>query len=143
MEYSLRALPLGGFVAFPDDEPESKYDPEDPDLLRNRPVKDRIIVVTAGVIANMLLALALCTTQVGQGGEGGFTWEGFAGKLGRSSVVKLWRKSGGRTGEAVVLLSAMDSSGLHPHCLVTSLHAVVLIVASLVVLHRRRPTPWA
>lgn len=25
MEYSLRLLPLGGFVAFPDDDPESQY----------------------------------------------------------------------------------------------------------------------
>ena len=36
MEYSLRAIPLGGYVGFPDDDPESPYPPDDPDLLRNK-----------------------------------------------------------------------------------------------------------
>ena len=45
MEYSLRAVPLGGYVAFPDDDPDSDIDPEDPNLLRNRPVLDRMLVV--------------------------------------------------------------------------------------------------
>lgn len=30
MEYSLRAVPLGGYVAFPDDDPKSGYAPDDP-----------------------------------------------------------------------------------------------------------------
>ncbi|GAB4820175.1 hypothetical protein N2152v2_007221 [Parachlorella kessleri] len=63
VEYSLRALPLGGFVAFPDDDPQSKFAPDDPDLLRNRPVKDRIAVVCAGVVANMIFAYLTCVTQ--------------------------------------------------------------------------------
>ncbi|MER3477750.1 MAG: RIP metalloprotease RseP, partial [Leptolyngbya sp. ERB_1_2] len=36
-EYALRALPLGGFVGFPDDDPESTIPPDDPNLLKNRP----------------------------------------------------------------------------------------------------------
>ena len=36
VEYSLRAIPLGGYVGFPDDDPESPYPPDDPDLLRNK-----------------------------------------------------------------------------------------------------------
>ncbi len=56
--YSLRALPLGGFVSFPDDEKESNSNiPEnDPNLLRNRPIIQRAFVISAGVIANLLLA---------------------------------------------------------------------------------------
>ncbi|WP_413357363.1 M50 family metallopeptidase [Prochlorococcus marinus] len=59
--YSIRALPLGGFVSFPDDEQESTISKEDPDLLSNRPIFQRLLVISAGVIANLLIAwLALC-----------------------------------------------------------------------------------
>ena len=64
-EYALRALPLGGFVGFPDDDPESDIAPNDPNLLRNRPVLDRAIVISAGVIANLIFAYFLLVTQVG------------------------------------------------------------------------------
>ncbi len=52
--YSLRALPLGGFVSFPDDESDIPLD--DPDLMRNRSIPQRAIVISAGVLANLLLA---------------------------------------------------------------------------------------
>mmetsp|Transcript_47575 Transcript_47575/g.119088 ORF Transcript_47575/g.119088 Transcript_47575/m.119088 type:complete len:481 (+) Transcript_47575:116-1558(+) len=64
VEYSLRAFPLGGFVAFPDDDPESDIDPDDPNLLRNRPLFDRAIVISAGVIANFVFAYSILFTQV-------------------------------------------------------------------------------
>jgi membrane-associated protease RseP (regulator of RpoE activity) len=64
-EYALRALPLGGFVGFPDDDPESGIPPEDPNLLSNRPILDRVIVISAGVVANLLFAYFLLVTQVG------------------------------------------------------------------------------
>ena len=54
--YSLRSLPLGGFVSFPDEETDSLVQPNDPDLLKNRPIHQRAIVISAGVIANLLLA---------------------------------------------------------------------------------------
>ena len=88
VEYSLRALPLGGFVAFPtsarleaeageaggsaaeprgggaaDKEPARKYEADDPDLLENRSVLQRLVVVSAGVAANLLLATALMDRQ--------------------------------------------------------------------------------
>ncbi|HIK55887.1 MAG TPA: RIP metalloprotease RseP [Synechococcales cyanobacterium M55_K2018_004] len=62
-EYALRAFPLGGFVGFPDDDPDSPIPPEDPDLLRNRPVLDRAIVISAGVIANLLFAYLVFVAQ--------------------------------------------------------------------------------
>lgn len=37
---------------------------DDPNLLRNRPIGDRTAVITAGVLANMVLAFAICVTQV-------------------------------------------------------------------------------
>jgi membrane-associated protease RseP (regulator of RpoE activity) len=63
-EYALRALPLGGFVGFPDDDPESDIPPTDPNLLSNRPILDRAIVISAGVIANLIFAYFLLVVQV-------------------------------------------------------------------------------
>ncbi|MCL2923205.1 MAG: RIP metalloprotease RseP [Trichodesmium sp. MAG_R04] len=63
-EYALRGLPLGGFVGFPDDDPDSTIPEDDPDLLRNRPILDRAIVISAGVIANLIFAYFLLVAQV-------------------------------------------------------------------------------
>ncbi|MEL7475553.1 MAG: RIP metalloprotease RseP [Cyanobacteria bacterium P01_A01_bin.3] len=63
-EYALRALPLGGFVGFPDDDPDCPYPLDDPNLLRNRPVLDRAIVMSAGVLANLVFAYIVLLTMV-------------------------------------------------------------------------------
>jgi len=52
----IHALLLGGYVAFPDDDPESNVPKNDPDRISNRPVWQRTLVVSAGVIANALIA---------------------------------------------------------------------------------------
>lgn len=62
-EYALRAIPLGGFVGFPDDDPDSDIPPKDPDLLKNRPILDRTIVISAGVVANLLFAYLVFVAQ--------------------------------------------------------------------------------
>jgi membrane-associated protease RseP (regulator of RpoE activity) len=64
-EYALRGIPLGGYVGFPDDDPDSKIPADDPNLLRNRPVWDRAIVISAGVIANLVFAYLLLVLQTG------------------------------------------------------------------------------
>ena len=64
-EYAIRVFPLGGFVGFPDDDPDSKYPPNDPNLLRNRPILDRAIVISAGVIANLIFAYLVLVIQFG------------------------------------------------------------------------------
>jgi membrane-associated protease RseP (regulator of RpoE activity) len=64
-EYALRGIPLGGYVGFPDDDPDSEIPANDPDLLKNRPLLDRAIVISAGVIANLVFAYFLLVCQVG------------------------------------------------------------------------------
>ncbi len=64
-EYALRAIPLGGFVGFPDEDPDSDIPADDPNLLQNRPLWDRAIVISAGVIANLVFAYCLLVSQLG------------------------------------------------------------------------------
>ncbi|CAI9090255.1 OLC1v1024987C1 [Oldenlandia corymbosa var. corymbosa] len=64
VEYSLRAFPLGGFVGFPDNDPDSDIPVDDENLLKNRPILDRVIVVSAGVIANIIFAYTIIFVQV-------------------------------------------------------------------------------
>ncbi|MFM7086074.1 MAG: RIP metalloprotease RseP [Cyanobium sp.] len=61
--YALRLIPLGGFVSFPDDEEDSDIPADDPDLLRNRPLPQRALVIAAGVLANLLLAWLVLVSQ--------------------------------------------------------------------------------
>jgi len=61
--YSFRAFPLGGFVSFPDEE-LNNIDPKDPNLLKNRPIFQRAIVISAGVFANLILAYTILIVNV-------------------------------------------------------------------------------
>lgn len=63
-EFALRVLPLGGFVAFPnnlnfDDNGDPIGEKEDPNLLQNRPPLQRALVISGGVLANILLTFLL------------------------------------------------------------------------------------
>ncbi|XP_073296951.1 probable membrane metalloprotease ARASP2, chloroplastic [Primulina huaijiensis] len=64
VEYSLRAFPLGGFVGFPDNDPDSDIPVDDENLLKNRPMIDRVMVISAGVIANIIFAFVIVFAQV-------------------------------------------------------------------------------
>lgn len=64
VEYSLRAIPLGGYVGFPDDDPDSPYPKDDPDLLRNKNLPARALVISAGILANIVSAYAILLFQV-------------------------------------------------------------------------------
>jgi len=61
--YSLRAFPLGGFVSFPDEE-VNNIDPKDPNLLKNRTIFQSVIVISAGVFANLILAYSILIINV-------------------------------------------------------------------------------
>ena len=95
VDFTIRAIPLGGYVAFPDDELEEeeaeerrekaaaaagkeyrkqqqrpardpsrpRISPDDPDLLKNRPLLDRAAVISAGVAANLVAAAAVLLVQ--------------------------------------------------------------------------------
>ena len=52
----VHAFLLGGYVAFPDDDKELDLPKDSPDRFLNRPIYQRLIVVSAGVTANVICA---------------------------------------------------------------------------------------
>ena len=57
-EYSLRPIPIGGFVDLAGEHPEAEG-ADDPKALWRRPVWQRAVIFAAGVAMNLVLALAL------------------------------------------------------------------------------------
>jgi regulator of sigma E protease len=54
--FCIHAFLLGGYVGFPDDNPESELPHDHPDRISNRPVWQRFLVIVAGVTANVIIA---------------------------------------------------------------------------------------
>lgn len=59
VELVVHAFLLGGYVSFPDDEKDSDLPMDSKDRFINRPVWQRMIVISAGVIANIITAIFL------------------------------------------------------------------------------------
>lgn len=54
----VHAFLLGGYIAFPDDEKDSDLPADSPERFANKPIYQRAIVVSAGVVANIICAFA-------------------------------------------------------------------------------------
>ena len=59
VEILVHAFLLGGYVSFPDDEKDCDLPKDSPERFANKPAWQRAIVVSAGVIANVICAIAL------------------------------------------------------------------------------------
>jgi regulator of sigma E protease len=69
VEYLIHACLLGGYVAFPDDEKDSDLPADSPERFVNNPVWKRIIVISAGVVTNLIVAFLLVFLVAGIWGE--------------------------------------------------------------------------
>lgn len=58
-EILVHAFLLGGYVSFPDDEKDSDIPMDSPERFTNKPAWQRAVVVSAGVIANVICAFTL------------------------------------------------------------------------------------
>lgn len=58
-EFLIHALLLGGYVSFPDDDINSDLPADSPERFQNKPIYQKAIVVSAGVIANVICAIFL------------------------------------------------------------------------------------
>ncbi len=59
VEILVHAFLLGGYVSFPDDEKDCTLPKDSPERFMNKPIWQRAVVVSAGVIANVICAIAL------------------------------------------------------------------------------------
>lgn len=74
-ESRILGMDVDGGVGVNGNEDLKKFDKDDKDLLQNRPILDRAIVVSAGVIANVMLAYACIFTSVSSIGVAEFNYQ--------------------------------------------------------------------
>jgi len=60
---------LGGYVSFPDDDPDSEIPKDSPERIANRKVWERFLVVSAGVTANAIIAYLIVLMVAGFSGS--------------------------------------------------------------------------
>lgn len=61
VEYCIHLLLLGGYVSFPDDNPDSDIPEDSPKRFENQPLFNRFAVAVAGVTVNAILAWTIMT----------------------------------------------------------------------------------
>jgi len=118
-EILVHAFLLGGYISFPDDEKESDIPMDSPERFINKPIWQRAIVVSAGVVANVICALALVmfvatwTRQLPSG-----DYEIYTGSISAPQDASIW-DSGLQIGDRI--LSAND-------CKINNIYSLVTIV---------------
>jgi regulator of sigma E protease len=63
-EYCLHALLFGGYVAFPDDDPDSTVPPNSLQRYENQPLLNRAAIAIAGITVNAITAYLLMTALI-------------------------------------------------------------------------------
>lgn len=69
--YCIHAALLGGYVSFPDDNPDSDVPKDSPERFENKPAWPRIVIVSAGVVVNFILGFLIMAIVVGNWGYPG------------------------------------------------------------------------
>lgn len=64
VEYCIHLLLFGGYVAFPDDEPDSTVPPDSPTRFENRPIWQRAAIALAGITVNFILGWLLMVAVI-------------------------------------------------------------------------------
>ena len=107
-EFIVHALLLGGYVAFPDDDKENEKNSEG--RFDSKPVYQRLIVVSAGVIANFLCAIFLVLFCAGVWHKlPAGTYETSVAEIMPQAVVSL-KNSGMQKGDILYEINGSDAS---------------------------------
>ena len=108
VEVLVHAFLLGGYVSFPDDEKDVDLPADSKDRFLNRPVWQRMIVISAGVIANIITAffLVLITAFVWGKLPSG-QYEVFINKISAGKDQSVW-VSGLQEGDRVVKINGSE-----------------------------------
>jgi regulator of sigma E protease len=108
IEVLVHAFLLGGYVSFPDDEKDAGVVVPDEDKFSTKPVWKRMIVISAGVIANIITAIVfvLITACIwGKLPSGQF--QVFAEKIQAEKTESIWQ-SGLQKGDQIIKINGSD-----------------------------------
>ena len=113
VEVLIHAFLLGGYVSFPDDEKNCALPADSPERFANKPAWQRAVVVSAGVIANVICALALVmvvaiySKQLPSG-----NYEIFAGDISAPKDASIWN-SGLKKGDKILKANGCDINNVY------------------------------
>lgn len=108
VEYLIHACLIGGYVAFPDDDKDSDLPADSPERFQNRPVWQRMIVISAGVFTNLVVAFLLVFMTAG---IWGYLPSGkvdvFVNKIVAKKSASVWQ-SGMQNGDKILRINGSD-----------------------------------
>lgn len=113
VEVLVHAFLLGGYVSFPDDEKDCDLPQDSEERFINKPVWQRAVVVTAGVIANVLCAIALVmlvavwTHKLPSG-----NYKIYAAEISAPKEASIW-KSGIQKGDRILRVNGCDINNVY------------------------------
>lgn len=113
IEVLVHAFLLGGYVAFPDDDKDCDLPEDSPDRFINKPAWQKAIVVSAGVTANVICAIALVmfvalwTKQLPSG-----TYEIYTGSISAPKNASIW-DSGLEIGDRIMRVNGCDINNVY------------------------------
>ena len=108
IEYLVHACLLGGYVAFPDDDKDSDIPLDSPERFANNPIWKRMLVISAGVLTNLIVAFLLVFLVAGIWGElpSGES-EVYAGKIVAEKGSSVW-DSGMQEGDLILTINGSE-----------------------------------
>lgn len=108
IEVLVHAFLLGGYVSFPDDEKDSKVPIPEEDKFMNKPVWKRMVVISAGVIANIITAVVfVLITAFVWGKLPSGQYEVFINNIVAEKSESVWA-SGLQKGDRIVKINGSD-----------------------------------
>lgn len=109
----VHAFLLGGYVSFPDDEKDSKDSVPEQDRFMNKPVWQRMIVISAGVIANIITAFVfVLITAFVWGKLPSGQYEVYINKIAANKDAAVWT-SGLQKGDRVIKINNSDINSIY------------------------------
>lgn len=112
-EILVHAFLLGGYVSFPDDDKDCELPEDSSERFINKPIWQRATVVSAGVIANVICALALvmfvaCWTKQLPSGN----YEIYTGSISAPKEASIWN-SGLEVGDRILNINECEINNIY------------------------------
>ena len=113
LEILVHALLLGGYVSFPDDEKDCELPLDSPERFQNKPTWQRAIVVSAGVIANVICAIFLVMiVAIVSGKLPSGNYEVFANEISAPKHATIWT-SGLQKGDKILKANGCNINNVY------------------------------